>query len=186
MIARFVVLTTTPSLCPLSLSYLRMRVVIVVVMLAERVAGAPSAALVVLVCWAVLLLLLTVVLVVVLSLSWSVSECEEGVDGKRELGATSVSAMPFDAACRAADLLSRYRLYSSPRTSGAAADDDEEEEEEEEGEDEREVGPAADLLDGSEAEALARVGGRAVAGIRAVDCLVAALLSTALYASTRA
>ena len=33
--------------------------------------------------------------------------------------------MPFEAACRAADLLSRYRLYSSPRTNGAAEVEDE-------------------------------------------------------------
>ena len=108
MVARFVVLTTNPLLWPVSPSIVRMRVVMVVVMVAVRAVVASEMAVPLSARW---LVWLPSVLV-------SCSECEDGVEGRCELGATSVSCMPFAAACRAADLLSRYRLYSSPRTSG--------------------------------------------------------------------
>ena len=128
----------------------------VVVMVAER-GMAPSAT-------AALLVLLGLAV----SLSWSCSECEDGVDGKRELGATSVSWMPLDAACSAADLLNRYRLYSSPRTSGA--DDD--------GEDEDE--------DGQRGAALWEVATVAVVGTSAVRVSAFALASLLFDAAKRA
>jgi hypothetical protein len=63
---------------------------------------------------AVLLLLLLLLVVVA-------AECEEGVDGSCTLFATSVSEMPFEAACSAAERLRRYRPYSSAQLSDASA-----------------------------------------------------------------
>ena len=150
---------------------------IVVVMVAER-AVAPSAAAVV-----VLLSAVLAVLMLLVSLSWSCSECEEGVDGKRELGATSVSCIPFEAACSAADLLRRYRLYSSPRTSGAADDEG--------GIEERDEQPLLDLLgEHKAARALLTVdvplGDALVTGTSAVHLLTSAPPSFLFAAATRA
>ena len=145
---------------------------------AERVDAPPAPVAAAAAAAAVCGLEVAVVLVVV-SLSWSCSECEDGVDGNLLLGATSVSWMPRDAACRAADLLSRYRLYSSPRTSGR---DDEEDELSED--DERGAELAADWL--AEAEAGTRVGERAVAGMRAVHWLPVSPLTDLLEAAMRA
>ena len=48
------------------------------------------------------------------------AECEEGVLGSCELGATSVSEMPLEAACSAAERLRRYRAYSSAQSDDAS------------------------------------------------------------------
>jgi len=142
----------------------------VVVILAER-ADVPSAA--------VAALVVVWLLLVLVSLSCSWSEWEDGVDGKDELGATSVSCIPFDAACSAADLLSRYKLNSSPRTKTGTAEDEDEADD-----------AALVLLDGEPATRVEVVvvllAGVGLKGTSAVHLLALPLLSFLIDAARRA